>query len=69
MSEDVPSQSHETTPARKVGAMASMIAALTALVLISIVAFWVIGTQMPPAGNPPAGRIVVATEAAKGSPD
>jgi hypothetical protein len=68
--DETPSDDIETIPPRSIGGMASMIAALTALVLISIIAFWIIGTEQPAIGASASdSRIVIATEAAKRSHD
>jgi hypothetical protein len=70
VSKDARSDEPDPIPARKVGGMAGMIAALTALVLISIVAFWAIGTQKTAgARTAQPSHIVVATEAPRPSQD
>lgn len=53
-------------PPRTVGGLSRIVAVLTGLVLISIMAFWAIGTQKSSVGNAAqASKIVVATEAAE----
>jgi hypothetical protein len=66
VNDDKPPEESAPIPPRTVGGLSWMIAVLTGLVLVCILAFWAIGTQKPSGGNAAmASRIIIATEAAQ----